>query len=511
MMHRAYLALLLLAFCAADADTVNVLEMSKDLECGQIARRARLLRQINATSLLFEGRSIPDGWLKACEKYSLSAACGFDPDSPNLEEPCASIPIPDSYLRYGGPTNAWRYLSKEESKRGNALLYPDGEPAPLAEEFALRWSAVKVLPQDGVANGFTVYNNSAEVHLRDCNALCIYSENGVEKYRRSLGRLDIKPGQSGSLLIEVPKKVAVDEGARVRDWTFLFSLRRRTPWAEKGFVFARDQVAVFNDAVKRRLRSGKQLTVREETGGFAVDGDGFTFVIGKRSGCIESWRHGGAERLLAPIVPDFGTVKGGSALDEAWRKAMGSYVVRPGEMKFDELGDCVIVVPVRYFLPDAVDAELKYSISPEGVLEMGLAFKNVSRALLPPRAGFRIKMSPALSEIEWLGRGVHAGARAHYGKYRLAPDRMYSPVVEITEPEVRRQVRRAEFIFKGGDGFGVEGVNTFAMSVLPLPIEDLRNRAFPASIGRGGAWEVLFDREAEQDLLLRISIAALEQ
>lgn len=499
-------ALLLLVCGPTSAQTVNILDGSKYLAREELERRARFLRSINASVLAFEGEGVPDEWLKLCDKYELSATVGYERGAPNLEEPCTSIPLPDRVLKYGGPTNVWRFASKDAARRGNALLNPDGGESVLSSRCALRWSAVKVLPKDGAGDTFVVYNNSGSVHLKDCRAECIYAENGLEKYRLSLGRLNINPGGSGEVRLKVPRTVFIDDTAAIRTWTFNFELCRKKPWANKGFVFARDQVAVFNDPPMEENRSGKLLTVNERADGFVVEGDGFAFVIGKRSGCIESWRVDGHERLLAPIVPDIGSVKGASKLDVAWRQAAGKYVVRPGEMRHDESGLCIIKVPIRYFLPDAVNAELKYVISPEGWLEIGFSFKDISRALMPARAGLRLRVSPALSDVEWLGRGPWEGMEAFLGRYRSKPGKMFNPMVELVEPIARRQVKSVVLWCGGQVNFEIRGRKFFSLLVLPASTDELRKINFPVLMERGEAWEILFDNEGDDGLLLRFRV-----
>lgn len=494
---------------AAVSGTVNVLELSQGLPSEAIEWRARFLRRLNASTLSFEGGAVPDAWREVCDRYGFSAVTGTVKGEPNLEEPCLSIPIPEKYLRVDGPTNAWRYLSNEDGKRGNALLLPDGRASRLADDCFVKWSAIKVLQDEAGQECFTIYNNSGNIHLKTCHAFCIYAEDGLERRRVNLGRLEVAPG--GSISVELPKeKRGLPFGKRkfgVKSWTFFFSLGKSTPWAEKGFVFAADQVVAFDGGQETEpIRSGKPLEIVDKGERFAVEGDGFCIGIGKRSGLIESWRVDGRERLLAPIALDFGSLKGDSPLKEAWRNAFGSFVVRPGESKFDEYGLCHIGVPIRLFLPNPVDCKLEYEISPEGELKIGFAFERLSRSLRPPRAGLRFKLDPAIDSVAWVGRGPWEGEVAPFGRYEAPMAKMYSAPVELVEPMPRCGVRGVEF--KRGGEVVLEAFSTrpFSLLVLPAPLEDLRRRKFPVALWNGGAWEVLFDSEVRDDYSLQLRL-----
>jgi beta-galactosidase len=424
-------------------------------------------------------------------------------------------PIPSERLKHGGPRTFWAYggdygdYPNDDNFNCNGLVQPDRRLSPQFAEARYCYQTVFVEAVDVTRGQFLVKNRAFFTNLSDYECRWTYEENGEIVAKGSLGRLDVPPqGQKAfALPLSMVRKPAYD--ALVSTWNFEFLTARKTAWAAKGHVAARDQVVVPADPHSALTAGtvGREAAKIGETAD-AVEVTGLTFAvrISKATGAIVSWRVRGEEQLLAPLAPNFWRAptdndrgNGMAARHAVWQHAAERREVRGVSVRREVDGNWQVRVSLAFPAAGETTGTLAYKFTDVGQILVAFKVEPKGEGLEAlPRVGMTMQIPLGYDRVTWLGRGPHENyadrkASAFFGKHTLAAADFFFPYVEPQESGNRTDTFWATFTDASGKGIKIAGDPKINFSVLPYLSGELQARKHPWELNPCGNWVVNVD------------------
>ncbi len=368
----------------------------------------------------------------------------------------------------------------------NGIVTSDRRPTPQLPEVKYCYQTVNVLAVDVVEGVFDVTNRAffSNLSALSCDWTC--EDDGKVVASGSLGRLDVAP-QAGKRVKLSPPPVGKARG--LRTWNFSFKTPAATPFCEKGWEMARDQIVAFDDqvvlddnAVKHMLRfaESRGSSVKDSDGVLTAVSDDAEWTVSKKNGALTSWKVGGRERLAAPLEPSFwrattsnGAGSGFASKRKAWKTAAANRKVT--DVK---IGDGWI--EFAFAFPDVVETtgRLVYAFA-DGACSVEFELRPEGDNLIdPPRFGLTCQVPRAFDRVTWFGRGPHESysdrkASAFYGRYTAAADDLFFSYAVPQENGNRMDTRELEIAAANGDAIRVKGCPKFDFSLQPCTMEEL--------------------------------------
>ncbi|MBQ6136590.1 MAG: DUF4981 domain-containing protein [Kiritimatiellae bacterium] len=362
----------------------------------------------------------------------------------------------------------------------NGIVTSDRRPTPQLPEVKYCYQTVNVLPVDVAKGEFDVTNRAFFTNLSvlECDWTC--EDDGRVVASGSLGRLDVKP-QAGRRVKLAP--LPMKQGTGMRTWNFSFKTAAATPFCEKGWEMARDQVLTLSGSPDpRRLAALPNVAMTDASGAVTVTSGRSSWTVSKTNGALTGWKVGGKERLAAPLEPSFwraptsnGRGSGMANKRKAWKEAAEHRKVtdvKAGDGK----------VEVSFAFPDAKETRgrIVYSFADDGCrVEFELLAEGKDLAD-PPRFGLTCQVPRAFDRVTWFGRGPHESysdrkASAFYGRYTAAADDLFFPYAQPQENGNRMDVRELELVAADGDAIRVKGCPKFDFSLQPCTARELED------------------------------------
>ena len=185
-------------------------------------------------------------------------------------------------------------------------------------------------------------------------------------------------------------------------------LREDKPWAEKGFVVAREQFVLESWNFPTSLQ-GKPAKVQKTADGLKVLTQHGLITI-DNTGAVSSWMVDGQEMLRAPLEPYFWKPENDNQHAAhfaerlgVWREAAQHRTVK--SLRTEEGETCVKVI-AEMQLPVGADLTLTYSFNDEGQMMVDMDYQPTATDIpLIPKFGMRMRIPADMTEINYYGRG----------------------------------------------------------------------------------------------------------
>ena len=185
-------------------------------------------------------------------------------------------------------------------------------------------------------------------------------------------------------------------------------LRNSTPWAEAGFVVAREQFALQTTNFMAP-KEGQPATARKTADGIVVTTDNGSVTIDP-TGALCSWIVEGEELLHAPLEPYFWKPENDNQRAAhfaerlaVWKDAATNRTIRSVTMKKDEH---MMHVKVDMSQPVGADMTLTYSINNNGQIVVDADYHPTASDIpLMPKFGMRMRLPADYMQVSYYGRG----------------------------------------------------------------------------------------------------------
>ncbi len=334
----------------------------------------------------------------------------------------------------------------------NGLVYPDRTLKPHTFEMAKVYQNIKFRNFDQKAGTIEVQNEFFFTNLDKYDF--VYTVKGNGKSLKS-GRFNLALAPREKAIVTLKGLPAMN--GKAIDYQIEFEARQKKaePFLPKGFVVAREQIAV-KAAVKPVAKPAKTTITQSDSGtDVTFTGNQFTVTFNKKSGLITSYRYKGVEYIhdsfglrpafwRAPNDSDYG-YNSPKELG-AWKEASQQEVVTR-TFAIHENPDKSVCVVSRYTYPSTqTEWEITYTLYGNGVIKVDNLL-NVADANAPsiPRIGLRMQMPDSFTALEYYGRGpwenyIDRKTSCFIGRYTANVADLYEPYVRPQENNHRTDV-----------------------------------------------------------------------
>lgn len=150
-----------------------------------------------------------------------------------------------------------------------------------------------------------VYNESNFTNLNKYKVTWELLENGKKIDAGVVENTDVAPRTTGTIDVpfNLPKEIPAGSEYYLN---ISVSLKETERWAEKGAEMSWGQIAVPVEVKQAAPAvSEKEVTVSDETDGYAVEGENFSFTIDKKTGILKNYVYDGETLVKQGPTPNF--------------------------------------------------------------------------------------------------------------------------------------------------------------------------------------------------------------
>lgn len=353
-----------------------------------------------------------------------------------------------------------------------------------------------------VDSSFTLHNRYAFTPADEFSGVWELIVDGKSVKKGEFDVPAVKPLSSGKL----PFAAEDFAGAGERFLNISFALKNDTPWAKKGWIVARNQIAIPSVAVKNGFAAKSQDIKVEETSCEVAVVSGRTRVVFDRAtGAVKELTMNGKAVLSAPaegVLPGpVVTCQRAFVDNDVWLSGhqhmtpmyYGSfpasgltqlrYHARPIKI---ENRSIVVTTEITGSKSAGFTHEARWTFMDDGAVEM----KNriVPHGTMPialPRLGLSMILDKSLENMRWYGRGPHENyvdrfTSAFFGLWKSTVSEQYVDYIRPQDNGFKSDVRWVEFTDSAGAGVRFSSDNPMFVQALHYQMEDMlysRHRA----------------------------------
>ena len=261
-------------------------------------------------------------------------------------------------------------------------------------------------------------------------------------------------------------------------------LRHETPWAQKGFVVAREQFVL--QPSQFFLASAGRDTVAEETDeGFVAPTENGSITISK-TGALTSWIVNGKEMLQAPLEPYFWKPENDnqSAAHFAERTAVWKDAADKRTIKSIRVEGRQVIAEMS--LPVSADLRLTYDLKADGRIMVDMDYQPTATNIpLMPKFGMRMRLPADYTQIKYYGRGPWENypdrkRSAFLGEYEMPLSDYETEYIHPQDNGNRCDIRWFEI-----GNIRIDGWQPLCIRAWDYGEEDLEGARHPQDIPRG--------------------------
>ncbi len=323
----------------------------------------------------------------------------------------------------------------------NGIVAANRVPHPAAAEVKKCYSVLRVRALDLHSGEFELENRQMFCDLSGYRLLWSLEADGV-----ALCSGEIPPEQfaqtppGGSARITVPTESKHDGIATL---TFRWVQKFDTRWAKAGYEQAFEQFVLKQRTPLAQVPPNGALKLKKDGKVTQVEGDGFSLRFD--AGALVSWKRGGEEYLVRPLLPNYYRAmtdndRGLSNFvpqllpflpESAWKRTNRNM---RGESRVTQTEDSVLI-RVRWRHPFLRREETVYRVFADGSLE--LTHCASARRRKPIRVGLQCTLTAGLNTVEYVGRGPEENYLDR--KTGSAIGRYHAEIAALEHPYMRPQ------------------------------------------------------------------------
>ena len=265
-------------------------------------------------------------------------------------------------------------------------------------------------------------------------------------------------------------------------------LRQATPWAEEGFVVAREQFILkpeefwygVSEGNVKPGKSAEDMVFTTDNGSVTID----------RTGALSSWIVDGKQMLQAPLEPYFWKPENDNQhaahfaeRTAPWRDAAENRTVKSIRVK-----DHQVIVDMT--LPVGADLTLTYTVKNDGRIRVDMDYRPTATDIpLIPKFGMRMRLPADMTNIEYYGRGPWENypdrkRSAFLGRYQMPLSEYETEYIRPQDNGNRCDVRWFTIGNKART-LRIDGCQPLCIRVWDYGEEDLVGVRHPHEIKRG--------------------------
>ena len=341
--------------------------------------------------------------------YADSSICGlavWDWVDQGIAKPIDGSPLRPSSKLQKEEDEFWAYGGDFGDKPNdgpfciNGLIAPDRTPHPHYYEVQYVYQPLKFVYEDG---NVRIINRDFFTDVDEYEYTYEFLADGKV---RETGGLTLQ----GNTLIFPSIQAPVVGGGPFPELSIYVEARLKEdkPWAQKGFVVAREQFVTKPSSFPTTL-TGTPAESRQEDGGVLVTTNQGSVMI-DNTGAITSWMLDGKQMLKAPLEPYFWKPEndnqgaaGFARRVAVWQEAATQRTVHSYRAEVDE---STLKIVYDISLPIGADLTLTYAFTAEGRIMVNMDYIPTATDIpLMPKFGMRMRLPADYTDINYYGRG----------------------------------------------------------------------------------------------------------
>ena len=341
--------------------------------------------------------------------YADSSICGlavWDWVDQGIAKPIDGSPLRPSSKLQKEEDEFWAYGGDFGDKPNdgpfciNGLIAPDRTPHPHYYEVQYVYQPLKFVYEDG---NVRIINRDFFTDVDEYEYTYEFLADGKV---RETGGLTLQ----GNTLIFPSIQAPVVGGGPFPELSIYVEARLKEdkPWAQKGYVVAREQFVTKPSSFPTTL-TGTPAESRQEDGGVLVTTNQGSVMI-DNTGAITSWMVDGKQMLQAPLEPYFWKPEndnqgaaGFARRVAVWQEAATQRTVHSYRAEVDE---STLKIVYDISLPIGADLTLTYAFTAEGRIMVNMDYIPTATDIpLMPKLGMRMRLPADYTDINYYGRG----------------------------------------------------------------------------------------------------------
>jgi beta-galactosidase len=265
-------------------------------------------------------------------------------------------------------------------------------------------------------------------------------------------------------------------------------LRQSTPWAEEGFVVAREQFILKPEEFWYGVSEGNAKPVKSAEDMVFTTDNGYVTI--NHTGALSSWIVDGKQMLQAPLEPYFWKPENDNqhAAHFAERMAPWRDAAENRTVKSIRVKDHQVIVDMTL----SVEAELTltYTVKNDGRIRVDMDYRPTATDIpLIPKFGMRLRLPADMTHIEYYGRGPWENypdrkRSAFLGRYQMPLTEFETEYVHPQDNGCRTDVRWF-CISNGEKTLRIDGLQPLCIRAWDYGEENLEGVRHPHEIMRG--------------------------
>ncbi|MFI3317815.1 MAG: glycoside hydrolase family 2 TIM barrel-domain containing protein [Rikenellaceae bacterium] len=388
----------------------------------------------------------------------------------------------------------------------NGVFASDRTPNPHAWEakYVFQPAEMKLIKGDGCK--VSILNRLSHTSLAQYKTTWALFEDGKQIQSGVLGNLNIAAGDFD--IVSIPLK-AVKYKDNCEYWVRVAMVEAEDRlWCKAGHEVAKERMLLRAKKCEAKpyVSSSKAALATDDSGdSYKISTKGFVAEISKTSGFMSSFKVGGAERLSAPLKPNFTR----STIDNDVRGATFKYMnpLRTFWGKFEsglkvksiaaDKAEGAVVVKVEYAPVNNIALSVAYTIYSDGLVgcKMDMNMPKSGQDLI--RFGMTMGVPMSYSKTTYYGYGPqetyidrHVGAEV--GEYSIPTSDLFFKYVQPQESGNRMATRWANLEGKSGK-ISILGTPEFAFSAAEYTKENVETARHTYELESAGYYTVNID------------------
>ena len=265
-------------------------------------------------------------------------------------------------------------------------------------------------------------------------------------------------------------------------------LRQSTPWAEEGFVVAREQFILKPEEFWYGVSEGNAKPVKSAEDMVFTTDNGYVTI--NHTGVLSSWIVDGKQMLQAPLEPYFWKPENDNqhAAHFAERMAPWRDAAENRTVKSIRVKDHQVIVDMT--LSVGAELTLTYTVKNDGRIRVDMDYRPTATDIpLIPKFGMRLRLPADMTHIEYYGRGPWENypdrkRSAFLGRYQMPLTEFETEYVHPQDNGCRTDVRWF-CISNGEKTLRIDGLQPLCIRAWDYGEENLEGVRHPHEIMRG--------------------------
>ena len=265
-------------------------------------------------------------------------------------------------------------------------------------------------------------------------------------------------------------------------------LRQSTPWAEEGFVVAREQFILKPEEFWYGVSEGNAKPVKSAEDMVFTTDNGYVTI--NHTGALSSWIVDGKQMLQAPLEPYFWKPENDNqhAAHFAERMAPWRDAAENRTVKSIRVKDHQVIVDMT--LSVGAELTLTYTVKNDGRIRVDMDYRPTATDIpLIPKFGMRLRLPADMTHIEYYGRGPWENypdrkRSAFLGRYQMPLTEYETEYVHPQDNGCRTDVRWF-CISNGEKTLRIDGLQPLCIRAWDYGEENLEGVRHPHEIMRG--------------------------